>query len=114
MKWFKCILALLLILGAVAPDVASADRGRGHGHSHRHGGRAHFGLFIGAPLYWNWPSPYYAYPPDVCFAGPRPPEGVDCREFDTLTVWQGVRNLGVLLVAAVAASVWSFRRRDVP
>lgn len=62
MKWFKCILALLLILGAVAPDVASADR-RGH----RHGGRTHFGLFIGAPLYWNWPSPYYAYPPSYAY-----------------------------------------------
>jgi ABC-2 type transport system permease protein len=57
---------------------------------------------------------YYAYPPDICFAGPRPPEGVDCREFATLTAWQGVRNLGVLLVGAVAASAWSFRRRDVP
>ena len=62
---------------------------------------------------WNG-STYYVEVPSVCYSGPRPPEGVDCKEFARLTLWTGVRNLGVLLAAAVAASVWAFRRRDVP
>jgi ABC-2 type transport system permease protein len=57
---------------------------------------------------------YYVNPPDICFQGPRPPEGVDCSEFRELSLWQGTRNLGVLLVAAVGVSTASFLRRDVP
>lgn len=57
---------------------------------------------------------YYLEPPEVCFSSPSPPEGVNCSEFGRLSLWQGARNLGVLLVATVAASLWSFRRRDVP
>ncbi|HJV25649.1 MAG TPA: hypothetical protein VJ673_08170 [Aromatoleum sp.] len=58
MKWIKCVIALLLLMGLVIPEVASADRG-GRGH----GGGGHVGLFVGVPLYWGWPGPYYAYPP---------------------------------------------------
>lgn len=57
---------------------------------------------------------YYVDPPDVCYQGPRPPEGVDCTEFRELSLWEGARNLGVLLVAAVGVSIGSFLRRDVP
>ena len=59
-------------------------------------------------------SRYFVEPPQVCFSSPQPPQGVDCSQFARLSVWQGVRNLGVLLAAAMAASLWSFHRRDVP
>lgn len=57
---------------------------------------------------------YFVEPPPACFEGPRRPEGLDCRAFERLSLWTGVRNLGVLLAGAVALSLWSFRRRDVP
>jgi hypothetical protein len=57
---------------------------------------------------------YYLEPPEACFTSPEPPVGVDCSEFARLTLWQGARNLGALLAAAVAVSLWSFRRRDIP
>jgi len=123
MKRLKCALALAaLLVGALVPDVASADRGRGgdsfqsrhevfryrhdafrsrhdfvrprgdaFSHSRdvfRHGGhlapvrrghgghRSHshtrLGLHIGVPLYWNWPPPYYAYPPTVITVPSQP------------------------------------------
>ncbi|NMG77652.1 hypothetical protein [Aromatoleum diolicum] len=58
MKWFKCVLALIVVLGSVTPDVASADRGR----RSRHHSHSSIGLHFGVPLFWNWPSPYYGYP----------------------------------------------------
>ncbi len=57
---------------------------------------------------------YYTNPPDICFTGRRPPEGVDCADYARLSLWTGARNLAVLLAGAVAASMWAFRRRDVP
>ena len=66
---------------------------------------------LGAVI-WNG-STYYLEPPSICFQG-RPPRGVDCSGRAQLEVWAAVRNLGVLLAAAVALSMWSFRRRDVP
>ncbi len=57
---------------------------------------------------------YYTEPPAACLDSPRPPKGVDCSGMRRLSLWQGARNLGVLLVVAVGASLWSFRRRDVP
>jgi len=60
-------------------------------------------------------SRYYVEVPNVCFQGRGGrPEGVDCRQFGVLTMWEAVRNLGVVLAGAVALSMWSFRRRDVP
>lgn len=59
-------------------------------------------------------SRYYVNPPDICFQPGRAPEGIDCRQFQRLSLWDAARNLGVLLAVAVAASIWSFRRRDVP
>lgn len=60
------LLAVALLLG-IASSAAFADRGRhrsGHGHHHR---GAHFGFFIGAPLFypWGYPAPYYYQPPVV-------------------------------------------------
>ena len=68
---------------------------------------------LGAVI-WNGTT-YHLEPPDACFqrAG-RPPQGLDCSGTARLDLWTGVRNLGVLLAAAAAFSVWSFRRRDVP
>lgn len=68
---------------------------------------------LGAVL-WNGTT-YYLDPPAACFQGPgRPPPGLDCSGTARLDLWTGVRNLGVLLAAAVALSMLSFRRRDVP
>ncbi|MGZ5399493.1 MAG: hypothetical protein ACXWDL_13340 [Nocardioides sp.] len=68
---------------------------------------------LGAVI-WNG-TRYYIDPPAICFQGDgRPPRGLDCNGFARLDLWTGVRNLGVLLAASVAVSVWSFRRRDVP
>jgi len=66
---------------------------------------------LGAVL-WNG-STYYIEPPNICFQG-RPPAGVDCNGRAELELWTALRNLGVLLAGAVALSMWSFRRRDVP
>ena len=85
MKWFKCVLAVLLLLGSAVPDVASADRGRHRSHD----ARTRLGIHIGVPLYWGWPSPYYApspryprhyypyppyydYPPVIAIPSPPP------------------------------------------
>ncbi len=58
---------------------------------------------------------YYVEPPPACLRGDaRPPDGVDCSGVGRLSLWEGARNLGVLLAAAVAASLGSFLRRDVP
>jgi hypothetical protein len=68
---------------------------------------------LGAVI-WNGTT-YYVEPPDACFQGNgRPPTDLDCSGTARLGLWTGVRNLGVLLAAAVALSLWSFRRRDVP
>ena len=56
---------------------------------------------------------YYSEPPAACLEG-RPVRGLDCSGMERLSLWEGARNLGVLLAAAMAVSLWSFRRRDVP
>lgn len=45
---------------------------------HRGGGSRSYrgttlGISIGMPLYWHWPSPYYAYPPAVVTVPAPPP-----------------------------------------
>lgn len=62
---------------------------------------------------WNGAF-YYIEPPSACFVDGRPPPGLDCNGRERLVLWDATRNLGVLLLVAGAASVWSFRRRDVP
>lgn len=57
---------------------------------------------------------YYVQPPDACFMEGRAPQGLDCNGRERLDLWEAVRNLGGLLGVAGAASLWSFRRRDVP
>ena len=56
MKRMKAALALsAILLGALASAPAFAWH---------HGGRAHFGVFIGGPIYpWWYYPPYYPYPP---------------------------------------------------
>jgi hypothetical protein len=46
---------------------------RGHRHHRHFGSRARLGVFIGAPLFWNWPPPYYGYPPPAVIVPSRPP-----------------------------------------
>lgn len=48
-----------------AGGTASADRGH-----HNHGGRVHFGLTLGAPLWY--PGPYYSYPYPYPYTYPAP------------------------------------------
>lgn len=67
---------------------------------------------LGAVL-WDG-SRYYVDPPNACFGPGGQPEGLDCRQLHPISLWTAVRNLGVLLVVAVAASLVAFRRRDVP
>lgn len=67
---------------------------------------------LGAVL-WDG-TRYFVEPPAICFEERRPPQGMDCSGFSRLSLGEGVRNLAVLLVAAVAVSLASFRRRDVP
>lgn len=57
---------------------------------------------------------YYREVAEICYQGRRPPEGVDCRQYATVSLGDGASYLGVALVAAVGLSAWSFRRRDVP
>ena len=66
---------------------------------------------LGAVI-WNG-SMYFVEPPSLCFDGRQPP-GVDCSGRQQLELWTAVRNLGILLAAAVGVSMWSFRHRDVP
>jgi hypothetical protein len=56
---------------------------------------------------------YYVQVPDECY-GMRPPEGAVCDETKVLPASNGALLLGGLSVLAGAASVLSFRRRDVP
>ena len=57
MKLAKIVSILAIVLmGITATASVSA-------HGYYRGGRAHFGVFIGAPAFWGYPSPYYYYPP---------------------------------------------------
>jgi len=65
-------LAALLLCGGTSQITWAWDHGfrhhRGFRGGHHHGGsRGHFGVFIGAPLFWWPPEPYYYpryyYPP---------------------------------------------------
>ncbi len=62
---------------------------------------------------WNG-AIYYVQPPDACFIEARPPRGLDCNGRERLELWEAFRNLGALLLVTAGASLWSFRRRDVP
>lgn len=57
MKSARLLFSALLALGmaAASPAVLAYDR-----YHHGHGGRVHFGITLGAPLWY--PGPYY-YPP---------------------------------------------------
>jgi ABC-2 type transport system permease protein len=57
---------------------------------------------------------YYREPPEVCYMGERPPAGVDCREMGRVMLGDAALYLGSFLSVAVAFSLASFRRRDVP
>ena len=57
---------------------------------------------------------YYREVPDVCFQRGQAPEGVDCRQMGRVELGQAAVYLGSFLVLAVALSLGSFRRRDVP
>lgn len=59
-------------------------------------------------------SRYYREVPEICFSGPRPPAGTDCQQFGTVSLGDGALYLGIALALAVAFSMWSFQRRDVP
>ena len=61
LKWV--VATVLLVTAGVGS--AWADRGYGHG-------RAHFGVFIGAPFSpWYYPPPYYYSPPVIIERAPQ-------------------------------------------
>jgi hypothetical protein len=68
---------------------------------------------VGAVLYDG--ITYFQEPPASCGAEIQTgnPSAL-CSGERTLTLWAGVRYLGALLAGAVALSLWSFRRRDIP
>ncbi len=59
---------------------------------------------------------YYIEVPNSCFSGPgsRPPKNSECDSVRDLSAWDGVGYYGIPLLAVMAASVVSFRWRDVP
>jgi ABC-2 type transport system permease protein len=57
---------------------------------------------------------YFREVDPACFERRTPPEGLDCRQFGTVSLVDGVRYWILPLTLAVLLSVWSFRRRDVP
>jgi len=74
----KATLAVFaLVVCAIASGSALAN-GRG--------GRVHFGVFVGGPLYWGpgywgpayyYPPPYYYYPPPAYYPPASPPVYVE-------------------------------------
>lgn len=71
MKLAKMTLPLILILVGVLASGSVLARG---GHHRHHGARLHFGVVIGAPLFWPgyyYPAPYY-YPPVVAVPASPP------------------------------------------
>jgi hypothetical protein len=82
MKWIKSALLLVILFGALASESAWADRGH-HGGGR---GRAHVGVFIGAPLFWPYyPQPYY-YPP-VVVAPSSPPVYIEQEPLSAQQYW---------------------------
>lgn len=62
-------------------------------------------------------STYHVEVPQRCYEQPRRrplPDESECDELRELGAWQGVTYFGLPLLAVGAASVLSFRRRDVP
>jgi hypothetical protein len=60
---------------------------------------------------------YFVEVPQSCFSGPRsqePEPNSECDQVRDLSLWDGVGYYGLALVGVGAASVVSFRRRDVP
>lgn len=57
---------------------------------------------------------YYREVPELCFQRGAPPEGLDCRQQGRVGLGQASVYLGSFLAVAVALSLASFRRRDVP
>jgi hypothetical protein len=60
---------------------------------------------------------YYVDVPESCFAGAsfqEPEPNSECDQQRDLSPWHGVGYYGTALVATIAGSVVSFRRRDVP
>ena len=53
----KATAAALLAVAAATASTAALAQHRFHG-----GPRVHFGVVVGAPLFWH-PAPYYYYPP---------------------------------------------------
>ena len=60
MSWNRIFAALGVIVLGIAAGVAAPAYAGGGFHHHSH---AHFGVVVGVPAYWYYPSPYYYYPP---------------------------------------------------
>lgn len=70
----RALLAATAVSLAVLSGVATADRG----YYHQRGGRVHYGLTIGVPL-WYPPAYSYYYPPYPAYGYPAYPPAVVVR-----------------------------------
>ena len=74
------LIAALAAAGALASGSALAWH---------HGGRAHVGVFIGGPVWWGYPYPYYAYPPTVVVREAPPTQYIEQSAPDASAQQQG-------------------------
>lgn len=75
----QVLMAAAAVSFVVLSGSASADRG----YHHHRGGRVHFGLTLGVPLWY--PGPYYYHPPPV-YGYPSYPPAVVVRPAPTVYV----------------------------
>lgn len=68
MQRIKYILPAIVLLAMVVSEPAWADRGR-HGGGR---GRAHVGVYIGAPMFWPYYAQPYYYPQPQPYFYPQP------------------------------------------
>jgi hypothetical protein len=72
------LIAALAALGALASGSALAWHHR-----------AHVGVFIGGPVWWGYPYPYYAYPPTVIVRETPPTQYIEQSTPDGAQPQQG-------------------------
>jgi hypothetical protein len=94
-------LSIVLMSGA-----ALADRPRYPHHHHSHGSRVHFGLTLGAPLWY--PAPSYYYDPYPGYSYPAYPPAVVVRPAPQVYIERGDQS--ALEQAPAPTQYWYYCR----